>query len=99
VSTDIQNSKGNHKSTHPNYAKQDKHLSVYVSTDTNWACDPHEYGAVVHVFAVEEDPAKGYSSYYMHSKSRQKLNSDTIKAALANAEAKDLGTLGQGDLA
>lgn len=89
----------NHKSTHASYADQPKHLTVYICTDANWALDPHEYGAVAHVFPVDEDAAKGYHEYFLHAKKRQKLNSEAIKAALALAEAKDPGTLGQGDLA
>ncbi|KAF8954491.1 hypothetical protein BDZ97DRAFT_1676646 [Flammula alnicola] len=91
--------KGNHISTHASYATQGEHLSVYVCTDDNWACNPRHYGAVVHIFAVNGEPAKGYHSYFLHSKKEQKFNSEAIKAAIANAEANDLGTLRQGDLA
>ncbi|KAH7927485.1 hypothetical protein BV22DRAFT_1006917 [Leucogyrophana mollusca] len=88
----------NHKSTHASSATQPKHLTVYVCTDVNWALDPHEYGAVVHVLAVDEDPEKGYLEYFMYSSKRQKINSAAIKAALAQAEANDFGTLGEGEL-
>ncbi|KAI0351372.1 hypothetical protein OH77DRAFT_1429923 [Trametes cingulata] len=89
----------NHKSTHASSANQPKHISAYVTNEDGWKLDPHEYGAVVHVFAVDEDPAKGYKNYWMYSRSRQKINSKGIKDALAAAEAHDFGTLGEGDLA
>ncbi|KAI5831072.1 hypothetical protein K523DRAFT_319320 [Schizophyllum commune Tattone D] len=89
----------NHKSTHASSRNQPKHLSAYVCTDASWALNPHEYGAVVHVFANNEDPAQGYHEYFMYSKKRQKINAQSIKDALAQAEANDFGTLGQGDLA
>ena len=92
-------SAANHKSTHASSRNQPKHLSAYVCTEASWALNPHEYGAVVHVFANNEDPAQGYHEYSMYSKKRQKINAQSIKDALAQAEANDFGTLGQGDLA
>ena len=53
----------------------------------------------MHVFANNEDPAQGYHEYFMYSKKRQKINAQSIKDALAKAEANVFGTLGQGDLA
>ncbi|KIY68802.1 hypothetical protein CYLTODRAFT_410066 [Cylindrobasidium torrendii FP15055 ss-10] len=82
-----------HKSTHASSADQAKHLSVYVCTDDSWALDPHEYGAVVHVFPVNENPANGYQGYFMFSKKRQKLNSLAIKESLEKAEANNFGRL------
>lgn len=88
-------SKYNHKSTHASSANQGKHISAYVINQAGWNLQPIEYGATVHVFAVNEDPAQGYDNYYIHSKARAKINSAVIQAALAAAQANNLGTLGQ----
>ncbi|OJT02960.1 hypothetical protein TRAPUB_6499 [Trametes pubescens] len=87
--------KYNHKSTHASSANQGKHISAYVVNQAGWNLQPIEYGATVHVFAVNEDPAQGYHDYYIHSKARAKINSAVIQAALAAAKANNLGTLGK----
>ncbi|KAL0565055.1 hypothetical protein V5O48_016980 [Marasmius crinis-equi] len=97
----------NHKSTHKSSAQQAKHLSVYLFDDEGWngkdgedgKDTPRKYGAVVHVFANNEDPSQGYKDYLMFSKKLQKINSAVIKQQLADAEARNFGTLGQGSLA
>jgi hypothetical protein len=53
----------------------------------------------VYVFPVD-DPEKGYKEYFTYRHNRQKPRSDAIRDSLAQAEANDIGTLGQpGDLA
>jgi len=90
----------NHKSTHSGSSDQDKHLTVYVCTDATWAATPsREYGATVHVFATNEDPAQGYRGYYKLLGNRQKMNGPGIKTDLEKAQATNFGVLGQGHLA
>lgn len=87
-------SKYNHKSTYARSANQGKHITAHVINQAGWNLQPIEYGATVHVFSVNEDPAQGYQDYYIHSKTRGKINRGSIQAALAAAQANYLGTLG-----
>ncbi|CDO69671.1 hypothetical protein BN946_scf184851.g59 [Trametes cinnabarina] len=88
----------NHHSTHEKGQQERKHISAYVINENGWKRDPHEYGAVVHIYSVDDDPANGYESYHMYSKRRQKLGADGIRRALAAAQMKNFGTLGEGIL-
>ena len=85
-------SASNHISDYVRSANQGLHLSVYVCTESNWERDPHEYGAAVHIFSVEGNPAKGYERYLIFSGKKQKFNSRAIKEALARAKAKNIRT-------
>ena len=76
------------------------HMCVYVLTDASWKLSPKEYGAVVHVYSIHERSETGYKEFHIHAGRRSlRLNSNVIQTALAAAEAHDLGTLGQGNLA
>ncbi|KAI8996625.1 hypothetical protein BD414DRAFT_559273 [Trametes punicea] len=88
----------NHKSDQ-SAADQPKHISAYIANEANWAQTPHERGPYVYIFSVDEDPGKGYKEYSVQENRRRAISAPAFQAALANAEAKDLGTLGQGALA
>ncbi|TFK68437.1 hypothetical protein BDN72DRAFT_898144 [Pluteus cervinus] len=88
----------NHLSTRPKSKYQPKHLTVLMCNDKGWALEPREYGAWVHVFPIDENSEKGYKNYSIESDKRRKVDGKH-KASLALAEANDLGTLGEGDLA
>jgi len=91
--------KSNHKSPTPTSKDQAEHLSVYVVCKGGWERNPRKYGAGVHVFPKNGDPAQGYRGFWIYRTNRQFIASKGMKAALAEAEANNFGTLGQGTLA
>jgi len=92
--------KSNHKSSTNASSRQAEHLSVYVVPKDGWQNNPWRrmYGAVVHVFPKNGDPAQGYQDYWIYPK-RKRSVSGLLIAALTEAEDHNFGTLGQGTLA
>ncbi|EJD36081.1 hypothetical protein AURDEDRAFT_74592 [Auricularia subglabra TFB-10046 SS5] len=88
----------NHQTSHQSTAAQGPRITALLCTAAGWAATPRERGACVHIFSVNQDPAQGFKEYRIHDGKRSTLTSPSMVAQIPAAQAKNLGTLGVGDL-